>query len=477
LNKILIFAGAIEARLLIEKISQNYLNLAEYHIIYENNEIRNSFKEKENLFFYKINFHAYNLYKNLINKDFNKIILFIKNKETAEFVLKKLKFTKIPLLFVKFWLNFPNLSQYSNLEIIDIPDITTNKIIDFIPGIPLFARDIGLGIGEIMEVEVPIGSPFIYKNPEYIEERYKVKVGGIYRNNQLLTEKERDKNIILPNDKLLIIGKPEVVKTLFYQIKKPIGSFPQPYGNNIYLILDMLNMKKKEISQLLKTALFLHRKLQNQKLIIKVINPTSFSKKMDKLYKFPNIDIYTNYLENSYINILMKDSKIFNIGLIITNNNFFKKYSSEFFEIQKPILKIGEESIKKCKNLTIILNENIKKIANVIFDISYQLNIKLQILNADPENTNKELVEYIQHLSKLFNFKNIEFISTKENPIIKLKKENNICLIEVIDSKPISKIKQILFPKIKYSYLMLDKYNQFLIPILKENNESENINS
>ena len=54
MNKILIFAGCQEATLLIQKISDYYLNLGEFHIIYEEDEIKNSFNEKENLFFYKI---------------------------------------------------------------------------------------------------------------------------------------------------------------------------------------------------------------------------------------------------------------------------------------------------------------------------------------------------------------------------------------------------------------------------------------
>jgi len=471
LNKILIFAGAIEAKLLIKKITQNYINLAEYHIIYENDEIKNLIEEKENIFFYKINFYAYELYKNLLYKDFNKIIIFIKNKDSANFVLSKVKFLKSPILFIKFWPEFENLPKINNLEIIDVSEFITNKIIDFLPGVPLYSRDIGLGIGEIMEVEVPIGSPFAYKNIEYLEEKYHVKVAALYRNNELrLTNKN---TTILPNDKLVLVGKPETLKDLFTQIKKNIGSFPQPYGQNIYLIIDMLNMQKKEISELLKTALFLHRKLKNQKLIIKIINPTTFSRTIYKLYKFSNIDIYTDYYTSSYKDILLKDSKILNIGLIITNNKFFYKYSSEFFNFKKPIFKKGFESIKKCQNLTVILHQdNIKKIANVIFDLSFQLGIKIKFLNADPENPHKDLVEYLKHLAKLFNFKNVEFTSTKENPIIKLNKESNICFIEAIDTKPINKIKQILFPKIKYSYIMLDIHNQLLIPVLKEDNEN-----
>ena len=469
MNKILIFAGAKESKLLIKKIIDYYLNLGEFHIIYENEETIIK-EKKENLFFYKIDFLAYDLYKNFLFKDFNKIIIFIKHKQKAKFVLEKVKFVKSPVLFVNFWYDFKEIPQKNNIEILDIPEIITNKIIDFLPGVPLFARDIGLGIGEIMEVEVPIFSPFVYKSPSYIEDRYHVKVAAIYRQNEL---KEITKNtIILPNDKILLIGKPQILKELYNQIRKNVGSFPQPYGQNIYLLLDMKNMEKKEISALLKNALFLYRKLKHKKLIISIINPT-LNIKLYKLYKFPNIDINTDYYITNYKEKLIKDNNELNLGLIITNNYFFEKYPKTFYEIKKPIFKKGEKSLKKCENLTVILHEkSIKKIASTIFDLSYQLKIKLRFLNADPENSNTEIVEYLKHLAKLFNFNNVEFTATKENPILKLSKEKNICLIEAFEKPPISKIKQIFFPKIEYSYILLKKFNQFLIPIIKEENES-----
>jgi len=468
LNKILIFAGAKEARLLIKKIYENYLNLGEFHIIYEDDEIKNGFNEKDNVFFYKINFFAYELYKPLLYKDFNKIIIFIKNKKEAEFVLKKVKLTSTPILFVKFWEEF-EVPQKNNIEILDVPEIITNKIIDFLPEVPLFARDIGLGKGEILEVEIPPHSPFIYKQTN-IFDRYDVKVAAIYRNNSLKIPKED--STILPYDKLILIGNPQTLKDIFNQIKQIKGAFPQPYGRNLYLLLDMKNMDQKEVSKLLKSALYLHRKLKNKKLIIKIINPTTSSHRIYKLYKFENIDITTEFFKTDYKEVLLEDIDKLSIGLIITNNYFFKEYAETFFEIKKPILKVGEESIKKCKSLYTILNEKyITKIAPTIFDLSYQLGLKIVFLDADPENDNKQIIEYLQTLAKSFNFAKIEFEKKKENPITYLLKKKNICLIDAFAKKPRSKISQIISPKIEDSYIMLDKFSQFLIP-LKEDDES-----
>jgi len=461
LNKILIFAGCQEASLLIKKISDNLLNLGEFHIIYEEDEIKNGFNEKENLFFYKINFYAYELYKNILHRDLNKIIIVVKNKKEAEFILKNSINKKVPILFVKFWLDF-EIPQQNNIEIIDIPQLLTNKIIDFLPGVPLFARDIGLGIGEILEVEVPPHSPFVYSHPNKLQND-KARVAAIYRNNELRLINKN--TLILPNDKLLLIGDPKELKDLFNKIKKNIGAFPQPYGQNIYLLIDMKNMEKKEISSLLKSALFLHRKLKNKKLIIKIINP-SINNQIYKLYKFDNIEISSDYYETSYSECIKNDVKIYNIGLIVTNNDFFYQYSSLYFNLKLPIFKKGEESIKKCKGIKVLIQENeIKPIASVIFDLSFQLNKPLTFIDGDPENSHTELTEYLRNFAKLFNFQNVNIKNTKENPIFELNKEDNQCVISPFTKKPVPKIWQILNPKMEYSYLFLNKFNQFLIPV------------
>ncbi|ACM93187.1 putative TrkA-C [Nautilia profundicola AmH] len=461
MNKILIFAGCQEATLLIQKISDNFLNLGEFHIIYEEDEIKNGFNEKENLYFYKINFYAYELYKNILHRDLNKIIIFVKNKKEAEFILKNSLDKKVPILFVKFWLDF-DIPQQNNIEIIDIPELLTNKVIDFLPGVPLFARDIGLGIGEILEVEVPPHSPFVYSHPNKLQND-EARVAAIYRNNELRLINEN--TMILPNDKLLLIGQPEALKDLFNKIKKNIGAFPQPYGQNIYLLLDMKNMEQKEISALLKSALYLHRKLKNKKLIIKIINP-SINNQIYKLYKFENIEISSDYYETSYSECLKKDAKIFNIGLIVTNNDFFFKYSHLYYDLKLPIFKKGEESIKKCKGIKVLIQENeIKPIASVIFDLSFQLNKPLTFIDGDPENKHTELIEYLTNFAKLFNFKDVHIEKTKDNPIFELNKEDNQCVITPFTKKPVPKIWQIINPKMEYSYLFLNKFNQFLIPV------------
>jgi hypothetical protein len=227
-----------------------------------------------------------------------------------------------------------------------------------------------------------------------------------------------------------------------------------------------MQLNQKIISNLLKSALFLHRKLKNKKLIIKIINPT-LNLKIYKLFKFKNIDIYTDYFSNDYISTLKNDIEKYSIGLIVTNNEYFYKYKKTFFEIRTPIFKQGNESVKKCKEFIVLLQHKmIDRIAPALFDLSFQLNLGINFL--EPANETKdlsELKEYLKKFAKVYNFKNISFTKTQKNPILKLRKRNNICLAEPFVKPPVNKIWQIIHPKIENAYIMLDKFNQFLIPI------------
>jgi hypothetical protein len=227
-----------------------------------------------------------------------------------------------------------------------------------------------------------------------------------------------------------------------------------------------MKLEKKMISNLLKSALFLHRNLKNRKLIIKIINPT-LKLKIYKLFKFKNIDIYADYFSDDYILTLKNDIKKYNIGLIVTNNLYFYKYKNTFFDIKIPIFKQGIESIKKCKEFVVFLQQKmLDRIAPALFDLSFQLNRGINFLEPTNEiNDLDELKEYLKKFAKVYNFKNITFTKTQKNPILKLKKRNNICLIEPFVKPPVSKILQIIHPKIENAYIMLDKFNQFLIPI------------
>ena len=466
MNRVLILANGNEAKSFIAKIIKNYLNIAEYDVIYDKESDIDKSLKVDGINFYKINFNKYTQLNFFSKKqDYSKIIVIIKNKTNALYVYNYLSenTTNIAIEFVNFW-NIP-IEKSNNINVFDVVDSITNKLTDLLPNVPLYARNIGLAKGEIMEVQVPFSSKFIYRNISSIQKR-NYRIAALYRNESLILPQKN--TIIQPNDRLIIFGEVNILKDLFKSIKEEKGTFPAPFGNNIYLFLDMLIMSQTLISKLLKSAIHLHRKTKNRKLIIKVINPT-LENRLAKLQKFQDIDILIDYKNSSTENIIKEDIHKFSIGTIVVENKFFKNYFQFLYSLKKPILKIGTNSIKKCTSSTVLLqkNKNFENISPVIFDLSSQLQITINFADIDPEeNDNKETIDYFKNLSKIYYYKNVKFIKSENNPIKELQNLNSSCMfIPFNQNLPISKFKSMLNPSVEYSYLFLDNLNQFFIPI------------
>jgi len=468
LNRVLILAQGQEASKFISSIIQDYLNVAEFDVIYQNqSDILDEFKV-DGISFYKIpfsNFMNLNLFQ---KQDYSKIIIIIKNKFFALSALKSLEYfisKNILIEFVDFWgVNI----EYKNVNIIKLPNIINATLIDLLPNVPVFARNIGLGKEEIMQVEVPASSVFIYRNVFLLnnENKTKWRIVAIYRKDNLVLPNQM--TTIHPYDKLIIVGNSNVLKDVFKNVKKDAGMFPAPYGNNIYLLIDRKIMTQAQSSRLLKTALFLQRKLKSKKLIIKIINPNLH--RFEKLSKFDNIEIYVEYRRNDTQRIMIEDFLKYSIGFFIIDNKFYYKNIDFLLKLKKPFLKIGEESIKKCEETALILKEeeSVTEISPVVFDISSQLKRKIKFLDCDPDNvqlTKKEVVKYYENLAKMYFYKNVEFIINDKNPYFEIKKLSNICFFIPFNSKiPKNKLLSLLSPDSNKVQILLNKYNQFMIP-------------
>ena len=468
MNKVLILAEGKEAKQFILSITEHYLNLAEFDVIYQNEvDILDKCKV-DGINFYKIHFGNFVNLAFFQKRDYSKIIVVIKNKFFALNALKSLEFfidRNILVEFVDFWdIDIEN----KNLNVIKIPAITNATLIDLLPNVPVFARNIGLGKEEIMEVEVPASSAFIYRNVELInnENRTKWRISAIYRNDTLILPNKM--TTIHPYDKLVIIGNSKILKDVYKNIKKDVGLFPAPYGNNIYLLIDKLDMKAKETSRLLKAAIHLQRKFKSKKLIIRIINPNLH--RFDKLDKFDNIEIYVNYYKTDKIEVMMEDMLKFNIGIFVINNRFYHANIDFLLKIKKPFLKIGNDSIKKCLNSGLVLRdeEAVAEISPVVFDISSQLKTQIKFLDIDPDNVKlekKEITKYYENLAKMYYYKNVEFIVNDKNPLFEIKKMKNICFFVPFNKKIArNKLFSYIIPNTNKIHILLDDYNQFMIP-------------
>ena len=469
MNRVLILAEGKEAKKFIKSIVENYLNVAEFDVIYQNEtDIDKNFKKIKDINFYKIQFSSFANLSFFKNREYSKIIVVIKNRLFALNAIKSLEFflnENIYIEFVDFW-DIEIENEYIN--VVKLPDIINSTLIDLLPDVPVYARTIGLGKEEIMQVQVPASSAFIYRNVELLNKENfpKWRIVAIYRNEQLILPNKM--TTIHPYDKLLIIGQSQILKDVFKSIKKDVGLFPEPYGNHIYLLIDKKRMSQKEISKLLKSAIYLQRNLKSTKLIIRVINPDLHIYR--KLEKFEEIEVFVDYKTDNIEEVMLDDFLKFRIGMFVINNKFYYENIDFLLKIKKPFLKIGEESIKICKSTGVILRdeEAIREISPVIFDLASQFKYPIKFFEMDPDNVRqekKEIVKYYENLAKMYYYKNVEFIINDKNPYFELKKMENICFFVPFNNTiPRNKFLSIIFPNANRIQILMDKFNQFMIP-------------
>ncbi len=354
-----------------------------------------------------------------------------------------------------------------NITMIDAYDVISNMLYNHLPGIPLTAKNLGLGKGEIMEFKIPFGSPFILRHISNIDQK-RWRIAAIYREHQQILPTA--KTMIQPNDSILAVGNPNVLKDVYKSMKQEVGLFPMPYGENLYCLLDMKTMSKDEMEKLTNDAMLLHSNLNNKKLIFRVLNPT-FSKLLDKIksynseYMLVELDLYS---ENKY-DLIIADINHFYIGVFITNKSFFQEHVELLYNLKIPIFKIGMSSMFNIKESTIFSSDSkkVEKLASSIFDIASQLKIDITLYDFeyDEDDENKKIIENFQNLSKLFQEK-VNIVEIKKNPILELSEKNDF-LQYVIFEKHITtpSIFSFFFTSLEKQYDKLSRGYQLFLPI------------
>ena len=354
------------------------------------------------------------------------------------------------------------------LLLLNINEQMSSRLIDYLPNVPTIAQNVGLGEGEIMEVLVPFGSSFVYRHVEVIEQN-SWRIVGLYRDGRLVMPTPH--TMIHPNDLLLLVGEPHVLRSVYRAIKRELGQFPAPFGRNLYLVIDMDVDKPKEITKLLRNTFAIHKYFKNR-LIIKVFNPGSLDLlKTLKSIKNSNIDVDINYHDDDREKIIYKDLKRYDVGLVIVSRLLFARQQMReiLFEGSVPVFKLAERSLSKIKETVAVVSDtdDLEKIATTIFDISAQMNYNLELICYDNDQYahKDKVVEHFKNLSSIFS-KSIKVINMQENPIRKLRKKETflqcIPFSEKILSNPITSIFSTDSERL---YSHLDDYHQVFIPL------------
>ncbi len=471
-NVLVILDGKI-AKYLIKRMIDLNNSLNQYDIIYTNDAILQE-DMPSNFTFYKFDATSYSKLKFVLNKVlYQDALVVLDTKEETLAVIHNIRLTYEELSL--------NIYDQWNLDIDDENinyfrdgDVLSNGLVELLPNVPVFAQNIGLRQGEIMEIKIPFGSTYAYRYIGSIGQK-DWKIVALYRNQKLINVKPS--LIIKPNDSIVIIGKPDVLIQVYNAISKSSTQFPMPFGQNMYLYIDMYIQDEDEIMAAIEDSKILHQRMKNNILVVKITRPTTIellNKMRFKLDNIPDIIIEMDYHNLGIKNILANDKKRFDVGMIILTKTLlsYREAIQDIISLKIPIFKVGSENISSLKNSLILLNDNnlYEQIAPVLFDISAQLKVTPKILDIDPmgDTQREDLVSHLNNLSKIFS-QNIILVKEESNPINKLRSEHNILQILPLKNK--------MFKKRKINFFVTDsdllsfdhsRFNQILIPVIDD---------
>ncbi len=356
----------------------------------------------------------------------------------------------------------------SYLNIVDVNTIIANRLYDFLPNVPVVAQTIGLNQGEIMEVMVPFSSPFAYRHVGSIPQ-IKWKIAAVYRDDKLILP--TNATMIKPRDRLLIVGKPNVLANVYKRVNGKQGTFPEPFGKNFYLYLDIDKDSQKAIDYIEDAICFLD-KFEDKKLIIRVVNANDFEiVKKIKSYDNDRIRSYITYVSEDD-DVIALDLDKEDIGLILISNQILlnSKIGDKLNSFKKLIYIFGNTKISKVKEAVVVKSDEreLEEISSIAFYIADTLKIKLSLreYNVDGEfDDDSNIIEHYETLSHVHNIK-VDIIKEKKNPIKAIKESRNILLIIPFNSSmKYSSILAFLKRDVDSLLLRTNSHPKLLIPI------------
>jgi hypothetical protein len=466
MKKILIISDGETGEHFINRIIQTYTSENIYYVV------QNRAKEYEDVNPRRFKFYEFDptsLYKlaNLLKMEFVQVIVVMEHQQDVENTIKNIRSVKKQLRIVL--LNKWNLeAKDSNIISINTNEILSSRLIDYLPNVPVIAQNVGVGKGEIMEVLVPFGSSFVYRHLGVIEQK-NWRIVAIYRDKQLLLPNRR--RMIQPNDLLLLVGEPSVLKSVYRAIKRELGQFPEPFGSNLYLYVDMNLANLDTIEEYVQRAVFAYEKFKHN-LVIKIVNPNDIELVWKiKAFSSDNIIVDVKYDNVDLCTSFYNDIKAYHVGLVMVSGDIFKNYSARkmLYEAHVPIFKIADKDIDTLKDAALILGDNrdLEKISATIYDISEQMSLNIYLYNymSEHQDEKEQVIEHYYNLSTIFS-KKIEIIKENENPIKALnKKENFIQLLPFTKKLTQRRIYSLFSTDSEKLYHKLDEYHQIFIPV------------
>lgn len=466
MKKILIIADGDAGEHFIKRTIDTYTSENIYYVVQKKLKVYDGANPKR-FKFYEFDSTSHYKLANLLKMEFVQVILVMDNQLEVENSIKNIRSVKEQLRIVvvdKWDLRYDDPA----ILLINSHEIVASRLIDYLPNVPVIAQNVGIGEGEIMEVLVPFGSSFVYRHIGVIEQK-RWRIVAIYRNRELIMPNRR--RMIQPNDLLVLVGEPAVLKSVYRAIKRELGQFPEPFGSNVYMYIDMDIINFNTIDDFVRRALYVRKKLEH-KLIIKIVNPS----RIDEIQKIKELRCDDVIVDIEYYNSDLRekffdDIKNYHVGLVIVSREIFENSSKRemIYESHVPTLKIADRSFSQVKDASIILGENrdFEKISSTIFDVSEQMGFNLELYNYmnEHQNSKEKVIEHYNNLSTIFS-KSIKVLQEKDNPIKILQQKDNFLQVLPFTKKlTVKKIYSILSTDSEKLYHKLDDYHQIFIPV------------
>ncbi len=466
MKKILIISEGDVGAHFIKRVSETYTNENIYYIVQTKAK---KFDDVNPARFKFYEFDPTSLYKlsNLLKMEFIQVFIVVDSQINVENIMKNIRAIKkhLRVIILNQWSMH---NQDANVELVNVNELVASRLLDYLPNVPVIAQNIGVGEGEIMEVLVPFGSSFVYRHIGAIEQK-NWRMVAIYRNRKLIMPSRR--KMIQPNDLLVLVGEPSVLKSVYRSIKHELGQFPAPFGSNILLYIDMNIVNHDTVKESIRRSVYAHRQFKHD-LIIKVTNPSNieilqYIKSLRSMNVIINIDYDSINLRDTF----HKDINYYHVGLVIISKEMFADYyvRQAMYEAHLPVLKLSDKRFSNLKDAALILsnNKDLEKISSTIFDISEQMNFNIEMYNYmnEHQDEKEEVIEHYNNLSTIFT-KSIKIYQEHENPISKLmQKENFIQLLPFTKKLTSRRIYSLFSTDSEKLYYKLDDYHQIFIPV------------
>jgi len=474
MKNILILADGSIAKHFIEWVGRKRVAENKYYVTCYKEGVTPE-KMGKNISVIKADPTSYSKMRTIMNDvKYSNVFIVMENMEDAEYSLKNIRLIddKVRIILLNQWDNDEIGRNEENVTVLHSDELIAAHLYDHLPNVPVVAQNVGLGKGEIMEIHVPFGSTYAFRHVGSILQR-KWKIAAVYRDEKQILP--TNATMIRPNDTLLVLGKPIVLDGVYKTINKRIGLFPEPFGRDLYLLLDFRNDQEDALLYL-KESIYLLEKLEDKSLFVRILYPNNFDL-IDELktYESEKITVSVCYDDEDIRTLVEYDIQEHDIGLVLTGIETFERENIKetLYDLRKVVYLFGDKLLYNVKEAVILMSENEKmeSISSTAFDISESLGLKLMLGDFDPEGdfeSRKIIIEHYETLSHIFNME-IDIQQKIANPIREISAMEDILQIAPFEKGLSSdNILKLVSTKVQDFLLTTRKHPKLLVPFALE---------